>query len=261
MTPENPAVPTIREDIAEETLRLLTLAEESDTPVRALGGMAVVIRAGDRPRALQRTVEDIDLAAPKGRGQRISEFLAATGYEPNQTFNALHGASRMIFDDPWHGRHIDLFIGRFEMCHALSFDGRLEVNRLTLPVADLVMTKLQIVNLNAKDVTDLYALLLAHELADHDRDALNINRVTELCARDWGTYRTFQGNLKRLPALLSDYDLDDIQHQIINARINALEEAIEAVPKSAKWKLRAKVGDRVRWYADPEEVTAVAGQG
>ncbi len=43
-------------------------------------------------------------------------------------------------------------------------------------------------------------------------------------------------------------------------RFDPLEQAArlldvaKSVPKSMKWKLRANVGDRVRWYELPEEV-------
>jgi hypothetical protein len=248
----------IRADISEETIRLLGAAEQAGVPVRALGGVAVALRAGDVPPALRRGMHDIDLATPAGHGRSVSRLLAEQGYEPNATFNATHGARRMIFEDPAHGRHVDVFVGRFRMCHELAFEDRLELDPLTLPLADLVMTKLQIVKLNEKDLVDLYSLLLAHEVADHDRDAINAGRIAALCARDWGTYRTFKDNLARLPAELARYGLDEAQRATISHRARELREAIESVPKSAKWKMRAKLGDRVRWYEDPEEVGADA---
>ncbi|HEX7290091.1 MAG TPA: nucleotidyltransferase family protein [Conexibacter sp.] len=245
-------------DIAEETIRLLGAAEQADVPVRALGGMAVVLRVGEKPPALRRGVEDIDLAVPKGQGRGAARFLAAQGYAPNEAFNATHGAQRMIFDDHGNDRHVDVFIGRFQMCHELVFDDRLALDRHTLPLAELVMTKLQIVRLNEKDLLDLYALLLAFEVADHDRDAINGERIAALCARDWGTYRTFTGNLARLPGELERYELDEAQRVTIAGRARALGDAIERVPKSGRWKVRARIGDRVRWYEDPEEVGADA---
>jgi hypothetical protein len=254
MNPEHEASTTIRPAIVDETLRLLNLAEQQHIPIRALGGMAVAIRVGEKPAALQRAIEDIDLAAPQGHGRGVSEFLSQQGYVPNETFNALHGAHRMVFEDTTHGRHIDLFIGRFQMCHELRFDDRLPIDRLTLPLAELAMTKLQIVNLTAKDVSDLYALLLSYEVTDHDRDAVNGEQIAALCARDWGTYRTFQGNLERLRTLIAEYALNEEQRQTLRIRIGEVEQRMQRAPKSAKWRMRARVGDRVRWYADPEEV-------
>jgi Uncharacterised nucleotidyltransferase len=253
MHPKVEAQGAIRPDISEEAVRLLDAAEQAEVPVRLLGGVAVLLRVADRPASLERAVEDIDLATPKGHARGVSRLLSEHGYEPNATFNALHGAHRMIFEDPCHDRHVDVFVGRFQMCHELPFDDRLEVDRLTLPLADLVMTKLQIVKLNAKDLVDLYLLLLTYDVADHDREAINADRIAALCARDWGIYRTFQINLGRLPAELDRFGLDEAQRATIRGRARALEEAIEGAPKSRKWKLRARVGDRVRWYDDPEE--------
>jgi hypothetical protein len=38
------------------------------------------------------------------------------------------------------------------------------------------------------------------------------------------------------------------------AQARLLREHSDEVPKPMKWKLRAKVGDRVQWYQLPEEV-------
>jgi hypothetical protein len=140
------------------------------------------------------------------------------------------------------------------MCHQLPLDTRLELEPRTLPLAELVLTKLQIVKLNRKDAYDVYSLLLAHQVADHDDEAVNGKWIGELCGRDWGLYRTVQLNLERLREELEVPELQPAELETIRGRVQALEEAIERAPKSAKWKLRARVGDRVRWYEDPEEV-------
>ena len=38
------------------------------------------------------------------------------------------------------------------------------------------------------------------------------------------------------------------------AQVAGLRAAIDEAPKSTRWKLRARVGDRVTWYAEPEEM-------
>jgi hypothetical protein len=116
------------------------------------------------------------------------------------------------------------------------------------------MTKLQIVKLNAKDHNDLYALLLTHDVSDRDDEAINAKRIAELCGKDWGLYRTFKLNLERLNEDLVTVDLSQEDRDVIATRLQRLDDEIEAAPKSAKWKMRAKVGDRVRWYEDPDEV-------
>jgi Uncharacterised nucleotidyltransferase len=245
----------IEPDVLDETVRLLSAAERSGVEVRVLGGMAIVLHAGELLHpAFRREIGDIDLATPKGEGRKVADFLTDQGYTPNKTFNAMHGARRLLFYDEPNGRQIDVFVGTFEMCHELPLSDRFELERQTLPLAELVMTKLQIAKLNRKDAYDLYSLFLTHEVADGDSETINSGWIARLCSRDWGLYRTLQLNLERLRADLDVPGLEAAELETIDARILALEQAIEREPKSAKWKMRARVGDRVRWYADPEEL-------
>jgi hypothetical protein len=245
----------IHDDVFEEAVRLLAAAQQAGVRVRTLGGMAIVLHAGDLLHpAFRREIRDIDLATPKREGRKVSEFLTAQGYEPNRTFNAMHGARRLLFYDEPNGRQIDVFVGTFEMCHQLPLEQRLDVEPLTLPLADLALTKLQIVKLNRKDAYDLYSLLLTHEVADRDDEAINARWIGELCGRDWGLFRTVQLNLERLRDELQVPELTPDEHETIRRRLGQIEEAMEQAPKSGKWKMRARVGDRVRWYEDPEEV-------
>lgn len=245
----------IHPDVVDETVRLLAAAETARVTVRLLGGMAIVLHVGELLHpAFRREIRDIDLATPKREGRKVSEFLTDQGYEPNRTFNAMHGARRLLFYDEPNGRQVDVFVGSFEMCHQLPLEERLEIEPQTLPLAELVLTKLQIIKLNQKDAYDLYSLLLTHEVDDSDGETINASRVAELCAADWGLYRTLQLNLERLRTAFEVPDLSDAEMQTIRGRIQAIEQAIERAPKSRKWKMRARVGDRVRWYEDPEEV-------
>ncbi len=236
-------------------MRLLAAAEQADVCVRALGGIAIALHVGEQLHpAFRRTIGDIDLATAKRDGRKVAEFLSAQGYEANRTFNAMHGARRLLFYDEPNGRQIDVFVGSFEMCHQLPLDERLDVDRPTLPLADLVLTKLQIVKLNRKDAYDLYSLLLSHEVAAHDDDAVNSAWIASLCARDWGLYRTVQINLEWLLSGVEVPELSTQEMGTIRERLQLLDDAVESVPKTGKWKLRARVGERVRWYEDPEEI-------
>jgi hypothetical protein len=42
--------------------------------------------------------------------------------------------------------------------------------------------------------------------------------------------------------------------EVVVDRLSRLRSGFEEVPKSRGWKLRARVGDRKRWYELPEEV-------
>lgn len=245
----------IETNVLSEARRLLAGAESSGVPLRLLGGAAISLRLAERmPPAFVRALADIDFVAPKRAGRQVEDFLLAEGYEPNQAFNSMNGARRLLFYDPPNRRQVDVFVGSFEMCHAIPLEARLLLEPRTLPLAELVLTKLQIFKLNAKDRNDLYALLSACVVEDRDGETINAAHIGRLCARDWGLYRTSTINLDRLRAEQSDIDLSAPERERLSTGIELLRRAIETTAKSSRWKLRARVGDRVRWYEDPEEV-------
>jgi hypothetical protein len=179
------------------------------------------------------------------------------GYTPNKTLNTLSGDRRQLYYDEVNGRQIDIFIGDFEMCHKLPMVDRvLHVEPLTVPMAELFLSKAQIVELNRKDVLDLLALLLDHKVGPQDDETINVEIIANLCAKDWGLYTTVSMNIEKLNDILTqgDVELDKTQIQTVRKRLASLKEAIDAAPKTLWWKLRAKVGTRVRWYDEVEEV-------
>ena len=117
-----------------------------------------------------------------------------------------------------------------------------------------MLTKLQIVELNEKDVRDTLLLFHTHDVGDSDVDVLNAGRIAQLCASDWGLWRTITHNLQRCRERIGDYDLPESDRQRIADRIGSVLDRIEAEPKSRGWKLRARIGERKRWYELPEEV-------
>jgi len=140
------------------------------------------------------------------------------------------------------------------MCHILPISERLELEPITVPLAELLMTKLQIVKLNRKDMLDVYALLLAHEMGDHDRDTINVQRVAQVVSADWGLFHTIDLNLTGLRERSNEFGLSTTDLATIAARLGALAVALESHPKSLRWSLRAKVGERMPWHEEPEEV-------
>jgi hypothetical protein len=246
----------IHSDLEIEARRLLRLAAQTGVPLRLIGGMAIRMLAGARAHpALERVIRDLDLVTARREGRSVRELLTSSGYVPNREFNALHGHHRLLFYDETHDRQVDVFIGEFRMCHELPLTERLEAQPLTLPAAELLMTKLQIVKFNEKDRADALNLLLSHEVAaGRDDGAINAGRIVQLTSQDWGLQHTFELNLGRLSEALPALPLSDAERQLIGGRITALREAMSAAPKSRRWKLRARVGERKQWYEEPEEV-------
>lgn len=243
--------------VAEEGHRLLGLASEAGLLVRLLGGVAVQISCPEAMRrpALRRSYKDLDLAASRRHSRQLQALLKEAGYEANERFNALHGSSRLLFYDTANQRQLDIFMGTFEMCHKLDLEPRLRIGGLTLGPADLLLLKLQVVELNEKDATDALALLVEFRISPEDMDGcISTDRIGRVCGSDWGWYTTIGDNLGRVlehaPLILAD--AADVR--TVEERIGTLRAAMDAAPKSGGWRLRARVGRRMRWYEMPEEV-------
>jgi hypothetical protein len=240
--------------IVEEARRILREASDRGVPVRLVGGLAIRLHAEPLHAAFVREYKDIDLVTVRSSGGDVARLLEALGYTGADEFNALNGHRRLLYGDERTGRRIDVFVGEFAMCHSIPVTERLDRDPATVPLAELLLTKLQIVELNERDATDAAALLHHHEVAAHDDDALNADRVAALCAADWGLWRTVTMNLERVGRHADRLDVADEEHARIRGRIEQLRARIDGEPKSRGWRLRDRVGDRKRWYALPEEV-------
>lgn len=246
----------MQENISSAVDEIIESARAGGVTVRVLGGAAIMLRCPSAShRALSRKVPDIDLIALKKDSRKLTDLLIKLGAEPIRMFNALHGDKRMLFTDAKNGRQVDVFLDRFEMCHTFDFRDRMRLDERTLPLADLLMTKLQIIEINEKDYKDLTCLLLDHPLSESDDDrSINAAYVASLCSGDWGIYRTFTRNLDWLKTFVKESDLEQDKRGLVLSRIDALLARIEKEPKSMRWKMRAKIGDKVAWYDTPERV-------
>lgn len=244
-------------EIVTEGRHLVEEAAAQGIAVRLLGGVAIWLRASEEARAaLGRSYPDLDLVAHKKESRPLRDLLERRGYLPERVFNATHGARRLLYHASDRSFHLDVFLDEFSMSHTLDLGPRLAAESPALPAADLLLTKLQVAEVNRKDLSDAAMLLIDHELASADgRGMLNAAHVAALCAADWGLNTTVADNLVRLRELLPELLPDDGVRAIVDARVAELESRLEAEPKSRAWKLRAKVGRRMRWYETPEEVS------
>ena len=245
-------------DPVEEARRILDTAATAGVELRAIGGIGVALRAPSIHRLQpSRRYHDLDLVGRTPRAP-IESILTALGYEPSRRFNTLNGAERLLFHDP-DGRRVDVFLDTLRMCHTLPFARRLTVDPHTLPLADLVLTKLQIVELTERDAQDLAALLADHPLTE-DEAGIAVPRLAGICGGDWGWWRTVTGNLssliERWQAGRDEGHGDD--HAVVlgtaAARATELVRRLDAIPKGLRWRARAGIGERLPWYDEPEEV-------
>jgi hypothetical protein len=242
-------------DVVEEARRVAGISEQRGVPLRLLGGVAINVRAGgDLIPCFRREYADMDFIVPKGRSSETQKFLESLGYAPQRRFNALYGSERLLYFDEDHGRQVDVLVGTFRMSHEIPIGKRLELEPMTIPLAELLLTKLQIIELNEKDVRDSLAILHNHPVEESDGDSVNAAHVAKLCASNWGLWRTFTANLGALGGHIDRYDVGEEGKGRISRGIEKLQGRIEEEPKPFSWRMRAKIGDRKRWYDLPEEV-------
>lgn len=238
-----------------EALDLVRAAEREGVALRLMGGLAVRVLCEAFPPP-ERARQDVDLASTSRARASLTAFLIERGCVPDEHFNRIHGHKQLYFRSPG-GRAVDVALDRLEMCHVVDFRDRLDRMPLTLDVTDLLLTKLQIVELNEKDVADVLHLLSAYPVRPGDEPGtVGLGRFGEVVANDWGWWRTVTGNLERIRSLAtadgrglmpSGAPLDGV------GQVQTLLQEAERVPKSRRWRLRALVGERVRWYELPEE--------
>lgn len=242
-------------DPVAEAQRLLGAAEDAKLVLRAMGGIGISLHtslASSPP--FRRDYGDLDFACSRKNRRQLSNFFADQGYQPNLRLNGYMGQVRQMYLDPDSSRHVDVFIGQLNMCHHIPLEQRLQADNRTLPLAELMMSKLQVVELNKKDILDVCAVLVEHPVAEHDDDAVNGARIAALCATDWGLWRTFTSNLDRVRQLLPSLGLEPEWERQVHTALGRIEACVDAQPKSPRWRLRSLVGERARWYDLPEEM-------
>jgi hypothetical protein len=239
-----------------ETRRILSQAEATGVPLRAFGRIAIALRAPTIRRLRpDRTYDGIDLAG-LGPIDPIEALLADLGYDAAAPAGAGNGSLPLRFRGR-AGRHLEVSLGVLRSSHDLPFGDRLMVDRMTLSLADLLLATLQAVDLSDDDSDDVAALLADHELTDDDA-GIGMRRIAAICADDWGWWKTVDDNLRTLVARwrAKSSAAPPVERQILGTaagRANRLRDRLTSTPKSTTWRLRAVVGERVRWYGARDE--------
>ncbi|HEU4461735.1 MAG TPA: hypothetical protein VFR75_03990 [Solirubrobacterales bacterium] len=240
-------------DPIAEGSRIAEVAAQRGVTLRLLGGVAIALSCPSSRRApLRREYGDIDFATNSRAREEVTRLLQDVGYRPDREFNTLHGHRRLYFADPSNQRQVDVFVDGANLCHHIDFRPRLEVAPLTLAPADLALTKLQVVETNEKDYLDLCAIFADHELTEDDI-GVNYKYISELCASDWGLWRTVGIVAERSEGFATQLEHFEAVGRVVD-RLRRLRSKLDTVPKSRRWKLRSRVGERKRWYEIPEEV-------
>jgi hypothetical protein len=241
--------------LVEEASGLIEQADLQGLKARLLGGIAIRLLLGERfDPAFERRHGDIDLVTSKKSAKGLAELIEQRGWVPAREFNALNGSRRLLFHDPYGPAQIDVFVEAFEMCHRLPLADELSAPGPSLPASDLLMTKLQIIELNDKDRSDCFALLNGCAIGDASPSMIDPARIASLTAGDWGLFHTFELNFARLREGVETGVVDSTEALVIAGAIDRITEAMDSAPKSRGWRMRARIGEKKQWYDTPEEV-------
>ena len=239
------------EDPIEEAGRIAEAAKKAGVKVKLLGGAGIHLHSPSAAHPpLRRKYGDLDYAMSKKDRKAVLAFFPSLGYEANERFNLMNGDTRLYFYDAGNSRQVDIFIDVFKMSHVIDLRGRLDGDGPCATPSDLLLSKLQIYEVNRKDLIDVIALLLDHPIGEGE-DAIDARYLTRLACEDWGLCRTVELNFPKLLRVLDELEVD---RALVHSRVEQLQAAIAASPKPLKWRLRAQVGDRMQWYELPEEV-------
>ncbi|MGD8627509.1 MAG: hypothetical protein PVH52_00375 [bacterium] len=254
-----------RENLEEQEKKFETLlselmdrAAEHEATIRVIGSLAFRIKCPDY-RHIEyengRYLTDIDLITYSGDIAGVQDMFEEMGWDENMNVLRLFGDKRRIFYHPELPLHSDVFLDKLRFCHEIDFRGRLELDSPTIPLVDLLLEKLQIVEINRKDLVDIAVLLSQHSVGETPGacDGIDGSRIASLCSGDWGWWRTATMNIAKAGAFAGDF-LTDQAARTVRDRLDALALMIEQRPRSLRWKLRSILGERVKWYREVEEV-------
>jgi hypothetical protein len=238
-------------------MRVVNEGERAGILLRLLGATAIMLHCPNYSYLFQkfgRSLTDLDFATyGKFRG-KLEKFFVNLGYRSDRRTSYYFGESRHRYFDDANTRVVDIFFDKLSFCHAVPFDGRLELDSPTITLTDILLEKMQIVRINEKDIRDTIIMLREHQIQDGERESLNAGYVSKLLANDWGFYYTVTTNLNNVRSFLDKYEaLTSSDRQDVASKINILLRRMEDEPKSMKWRTRAKIGTRKKWYTEVED--------
>jgi hypothetical protein len=231
--------------------------------LRILGAVAVSMHSPDfvtLHESLERVkgatdFTDLDLMGYLKDRANIEPFFKSIGItpEPRARRSPAIWAYRQMYMERNGNFHIDVFFDKLEMSHTIDFTHRLEVDCPTISLADILLEKMQIHHINEKDIKDTIVLVRAHDLGSSDKDVINEDYIAEVLGGDWGFYYTVTKNLQKTKLLLDGYAMPQTDKDNVSSKIDRLTSRIEREPKSMGFKMRAKVGEKKKWYNEVDE--------
>ena len=240
-------------DVTEEARRIVRTADENSVTLRLIGGLAIRFHCHGQHSSHLREYHDIDVFGLGTESEKISSVFRQLGYSPNLEYNLIYGGTRLQFVDEKTRKNVDVFLDRFRMDHTLDFRQRLQLDDLTIPITDLLLTKLQVVRLAEKDVKDIIAVLEDHQIGRRDgREILNLDYLAERCSSDWGLHRTISDNLDKMNQFIQIIVPSSGEREELAAKLDAIRTSLKEAKKGIRWRIRNIIGRRMKWYEKVE---------
>jgi hypothetical protein len=263
------------DEFLKEAIGIVEKAQSRGLFLRMLGSLAVYknsVSSGysDVFKSLARFGEgmpfftDLDLAAYGKQRDHIDRLFKEMSFEPDAMVNSIFGHKRLIYYHPQRKYHIDVFLNRLEFSHDVEFgekpgSGRLELDYPTISAADIVLEKLQIHQINRKDLVDLIMVFIVHDVQDQStKNAVDGGYIAQVLSDDWGFWYDATTNLGMVKSLLNEFmkegKLTAALGQTALQRIDKLLDIVVSTPKSRNWGKRAKAGTSKPWFREVDDI-------
>ena len=245
-------------DPLEEAKKIVVAGEKNGVMLRLIGGLAIRVHCHGAHSGHLREYHDIDVYGLGKERMGITSVFEKLGYSPNEEFNAWNlGHGRWQFINRLQKNKVDVFLDKFRMQHTLDFSRRLQLDDFTIPITDLLLTKLQIgVKLESKDANDIVAILEDHEVGhSDDKETLNVDYMADLCSQDWGLHKTVTGSLQNVKQFIEDgtfVQCIGMEASELLLKIDTIRDALISRNKGLRWRTRNLLGERVKWYEEVE---------
>ncbi|MHB1421168.1 MAG: hypothetical protein ACYCX4_16595 [Bacillota bacterium] len=245
------------EHFYSEAIRISEEAENRGIKLRILGSLAFRIHCPQYVSLLdqmKRELTDIDYVGRSDQRHQFKDFICEMGYEIDRDLLIATEGQRFFFKHPETGLGIDVFVDKLNYCHPIMLKNRLDLDRPTITLIDLFLEKMQIVEINEKDFKDTFIMLLEHDFGTGDPEKIDLDYLCSVLCNDWGFYYTFTLNIEKAKDFLTKYAvLTNEQQRIISDKFEHVLEILGKAPKTLRWKVRAKVGTKIKWYQEVNE--------
>ena len=266
------------EEFVKEATRIVETAQSQGVYQRIMGSLAAYIHSMDKPEIISTfnslgrfgqgkpNFTDLDLMAYSKQGRQVGQIFKQMGFRPDEMVNGFFGDRRLIFYSPTGTYHVDIFLNKLEFSHTVEFgekpgEGRLELDSPTISLTDLVLEKLQIHEINRKDLVDLIVLFLGHSVSSsgaNERDSVDGAYISRILGGDWGFWYDAFANLSKVKSfaneLTSEGKLTNEHLSTVSREVDRLIDMVNSSPKTKRWEVRSKVGTKRPWYREVEEV-------